>query len=49
MPVWFGYHIPTFTNVTTMSTNHGVCRHHLIQNTCGMMRLHVIITQYAHT
>ena len=39
------YHIPTFTNVTTISTNHGVCRHHRTQNTCGMKRLHVIITQ----
>ena len=35
----------TFTNVTTMSTNHGVCRHQRIQNTWGMNRLQDIITQ----
>lgn len=41
-------HIPTFTTIDNIKMNQGVVRAHLNQNTCGAIKLQVIILQYAH-
>ena len=37
-----------FTKMLTTKINHGVVRHHLNQNSCGLMTLQLIMIQYAH-
>ena len=38
-------HIPTFTTIDNIKMNQGVVRAHLNQNTCGAIKLQVIILQ----